>query len=187
MNLNRTKILTVAGTRPEFIKLSETIKAIDKYYNQIIVNTNQNFEYELNKIFFKELKIRKPDYSFETEKKIGIAKIADNFVRFENICIKEKPDAVLILGDTNTALIAYVAKRYKIPIFHIEAGNRCFDQRVPEEINRKIIDHISDVNLVYSDIARSYLLKENLDPSRVINVGSPILEIFNKNKLKINK
>ena len=121
------------------------------------------------------------------KKKIGIAKIADNFVRFENICIKEKPDAVLILGDTNTALIAYVAKRYKIPIFHIEAGNRCFDQRVPEEINRKIIDHISDVNLVYSDIARSYLLKENLDPSRVINVGSPILEIFNKNKLKINK
>jgi len=184
---NKTKILTVAGTRPEFIKLSETIKALDKFYDQILVNTNQNFEYELNKIFFKELKIRKPDYSFDTGKKTGILKIADNFIQIEKICIKEQPDALLILGDTNTTLVAYVAKRYKIPIFHIEAGNRCFDQRVPEEINRKIVDHISDVNLVYSDIARSYLLKENLEPTRVINVGSPILEIVYKNKSNINK
>lgn len=187
MNLNKIKIFTVVGTRPELIKLSETIKAIDKFFVQVLINTNQNFEYELNKIFFEELSIRKPNYIFSGEKKKAIEKIADNFIEFEKICIKEKPNAILILGDTNSTLVAYVAKRYKIPIFHIEAGNRCFDQRVPEEINRKIVDHLSDVNLVYSDIAKSYLLNEGFDPNRIIKIGSPILEVYEKNKIKIHK
>tara|TARA_A100001015_G_C15033978_1_gene734884 strand:- start:2012 stop:3127 length:1116 start_codon:yes stop_codon:yes gene_type:complete len=185
--MSKKKILTVVGTRPEFIKLSETIKLIDKLYDHILVNTNQNFEYELNKIFFKDLKIRKPDYTFETKDKNAIEKISDNFIKIEKIIKAEKPDAMLILGDTNTGLVVYVAKRLKIPIFHIEAGNRCFDQRVPEEINRKVIDHLSDVNLVYSDISRSYLIQENFPPQNIIKVGSPIKEIFEKNKIKINK
>jgi UDP-N-acetylglucosamine 2-epimerase (non-hydrolysing) len=187
MSLNKIKIFTVVGTRPELIKLSETIKAIDKFFVQVLINTNQNFEYELNKIFFEELKIRKPDYNFGNEKKKAIEKIADNFIKFEKICIEEKPNAILILGDTNSTLVTYVAKRYKIPIFHLEAGNRCFDQRVPEEINRKIVDHLSDINLVYSDIAKSYLLNEGLDPNKIIKVGSPILEVYEKNRIKINK
>ena len=180
------KILTVVGTRPEVIKLSECIKKIDKFFKQILVNTNQNFEYELNKIFFKELKIRKPDYNFPGSASNPISKIADNLIRFENICKKEKPDACLVLGDTNSALTVYAAKRQKIPIFHIEAGNRCFDQRVPEEINRKIIDHIADINIVYSDIARSYLLQEGLKPNHIIKLGSPLNEIYLINQSKIN-
>ena len=181
------KILTIAGTRPEFIKLSETIKLLDKNFNQILVNTNQNFEYELNKIFFKDLNIRKPDYIFKNKSKTAIAKISDNFIIVEKIIKTEMPDAVLILGDTNSALVAYVAKRLKVPIFHIEAGNRCFDQRVPEEINRKIVDHLSDINLVYSDISRNYLIGENIPPQNIIKVGSPIMEIYKRNRLKINK
>ena len=162
----KKKILTVAGTRPEFIKLSETIKLIDKIYDHILINTNQNFEYELNKIFFKDLKIRKPDYTFETTNKNAIEKISDNFIKIEKIFKSEKPDAVLVLGDTNSGLVVYVAKRLKIPIFHIEGGNRCFDQRVPEEINRKIIDHLSDINLVYSDISRNYLIQEKYSSTK---------------------
>lgn len=182
----KIKIMTVAGTRPEFIKLSETIKLIDKIYDQILVNTNQNFEYELNKIFFKELNIRKPDYTFNTVDKKAISKIGDNFIKIEKIIKTEKPDAFLVLGDTNSGLVVYVAKRLKIPIFHIEAGNRCFDQRVPEEINRKVIDHLSDINLVYSDISRNYLIRENFPPQNIIKIGSPMMEIFIKNKAKIN-
>jgi len=187
MQFKKTKIITVAGTRPEFIKLSETIKLLDKFYDHILVNTNQNFEYELNKIFFEDLDIRKPDFLFEDKKKNAIHKISNNFIKIEKIFKDEKPDGLLILGDTNSTLVAYVAKRLKIPIFHIEAGNRCFDYRVPEEINRKIVDHLSDVNLVYSDISRNYLIKENFSPDFVIKVGSPIKEVFEKNKNKIKR
>lgn len=185
---NKLKIISVLGTRPEFIKMSEVIKKFDTFYNHILINTNQNFEYELNKIFFKDLKLRKPNYTFiEKKNKSAISKISNNLIEFEGICIKEKPDAVIVLGDTNSSLVVYVAKRLKIPIFHIEAGNRCFDQRVPEEINRKIIDHLSDVNFVYSDLAKDYLIRENLNPQRVIKVGSPMMEIYKKNYSKIIK
>ena len=188
MMTKKLKIISVLGTRPEFIKMSEVIKKFDKFYNHILLNTNQNFEYELNKIFFNDLKLRKPDYTFkEIKNKSAIAKISDNFVQFEYVCKKEKPDAVVVLGDTNSSLVVYVAKRFKIPIFHIEAGNRCFDQRVPEEVNRKVVDHLSDVNFVYSDLAREYLIKENFSPDRVVKVGSPMKEIFNKNFSKISK
>ena len=181
------KILTIVGTRPEFIKLSECIKKIDKFFKQILVNTNQNFEYELNKIFFEELDIRKPNYNFPNNTINPINKIADNLIRFEKICKKEKPNACLVLGDTNSALAVYAAKRQKIPIFHIEGGNRCFDQRVPEEINRKIIDHIADINIVYSDIARSYLIQEGIKPNQIIKLGSPLNEIYQAHEIKINK
>tara|TARA_B100000035_G_C20762432_1_gene448923 strand:+ start:45 stop:653 length:609 start_codon:yes stop_codon:yes gene_type:complete len=186
--IKKIKIISVLGTRPEFIKMSEVIKKFDTFYNHILLNTNQNFEYELNQIFFKDLQLRKPDYTLkEIKNKSAISKISDNFVQFEIICKKEKPDAVVVLGDTNSSLIVYVAKRLKIPIFHIEAGNRCFDQRVPEEINRKVVDHLSDVNFVYSDLAREYLIKENFSTDRVIKVGSPMKEIYNKNFSKIGK
>lgn len=186
--IKKLKIISVLGTRPEFIKMSEVIKKFDTFFNHILINTNQNFEYELNKIFFEDLKLRKPDYTFkEIKNKSAISKISDNFVQFESICNKEKPDAVVVLGDTNSSLVVYVAKRLKIPIFHIEAGNRCFDQRVPEEINRKVVDHLSDVNFVYSDLAKEYLIKENFSPDRVIKVGSPMKEIYSKNFSKISK
>ena len=186
--IKKLKIISILGTRPEFIKMSEVIKKFDMFFNHILLNTNQNFEYELNKIFFKDLKLRKPDYTFrEIKNKSAISKISNNFVQFERVCIKEKPDAVVVLGDTNSSLVVYVAKRLKIPIFHIEAGNRCFDQRVPEEINRKVVDHLSDVNFVYSDLAKEYLIKENLRPDRVIKVGSPMKEIYSKNFSKIIK
>jgi len=188
MTKSKLKIISVLGTRPEFIKMSEVIKKLDLFYNHVLINTNQNFEYELNKIFFEDLNLRKPDHTFKEIKNISaISKIADNFVKFELICKKEKPDAVVLLGDTNSSLVVYVAKRLKIPIFHIEAGNRCFDQRVPEEINRKLVDHLSDINFVYSDLAREYLLKENFNPQRIIKVGSPMKEIYGKNYLNIIK
>lgn len=186
--IKKIKIISVLGTRPEFIKMSEVIKKLDKFYNHVMINTNQNFEYELNKVFFEDLNLRSPNYTFEAIKdKSSISKIADNFIHFEKICVKEKPDAVIVLGDTNSALVVYVAKRHKIPIFHIEGGNRCFDQRVPEEINRKIVDHLSDINFVYSKLAKDYLIKENIRADNIIKVGSPILEIFKTNYKKINK
>ena len=187
MKFKRLKVITIAGTRPEFIKLSETIKLIDRVYEQILVNTNQNFEYELNKIFFKDLNIRKPDYSFNKKAKTAIEKIADNLIETEAVIKKERPDVMLVLGDTNSGLSVYVAKRHKIPIFHIEAGNRCFDQNVPEEINRKIIDNISDINLVYSNHAKEHLIRENFHPASIIKVGSPMMEIFKKSKYKIKQ
>ncbi len=184
----KLKIISILGTRPEFIKMSEVIKKLDMFYNHILINTNQNFEYELNKIFFKDLNIRRPDYNFEKiKKKTSITKISSNLVEFEKICKKENPDSIVVLGDTNSTLVVYVAKRLKIPIFHIEAGNRCFDERVPEEINRKIVDHLSDINFVYSDLAKNYLLKENFNPQKVVKVGSPMLEIYKRNLNKIKK
>ncbi len=184
----KLKIISILGTRPEFIKMSEVIKKLDIFYNHILINTNQNFEYELNKIFFEDLNIRRPDYNFEKIKeKTSITKISSNLVEFEKICKKENPDSIVVLGDTNSTLVVYVAKRLKIPIFHIEAGNRCFDERVPEEINRKIVDHLSDINFVYSDLAKNYLLKENFNPQKVVKVGSPMLEIYKRNLNKIKK
>lgn len=176
---SKIKVITCLGTRPELIKLSRIINKLEINFNHILVNTNQNFKYELNKIFFKEFKIEKPKYSFIYNlKKNPMEIIANMLSEFEKICIAEKPDALIILGDTNSCLVAYVAKRYKIPIFHLEAGNRCFDDRVPEEINRKIIDHLSDINLTYSSIAREYLLSENFPKDRIIKIGSPMYEVF---------
>ncbi len=181
------KVITLFGTRPEIIRLSRIINKFDFYFKNILVNTNQNFSYELNEIFFKDLNIRKPDYSFKKSGKNIIEKISDMLKEFDKICKKEMPDACLLLGDTNTSLLAYVCKRLKIPIFHIEAGNRSFDLRVPEEINRKIVDHLSDVNLTYSQISKNNLLSENIDPDKVVFIGSPLKEVFNYNKKKINK
>ena len=159
--MNKLKVMTIIGTRPEIIRLSEVIKACDKYFNHILVHTGQNWDYELNEVFFTDLELRKPDYYLDSVGKHLGETIGNIIAKSYDALQKEKPDALLILGDTNSALSAYSAKRLKIPIFHMEAGNRCFDQNVPEEINRKIVDHISDINLPYSDIAREYLLRED--------------------------
>jgi UDP-N-acetylglucosamine 2-epimerase len=173
-----TKIITIVGTRPEIIKMSRIISKIEENFSHTLVHTGQNYDYELNQIFFDELKIKQPDYYLDAAKETALQTIGNIFVKFEKICLKIKPDAVLILGDTNSGLSAIVAKKLKIPIFHLEAGNRCFDQRVPEEINRKLIDHISDINLTYTDIAKEYLIKEGIDPYTVIKVGSPMKEVL---------
>ncbi len=182
---SKLKIITLFGTRPEIIRLSRIINKFDFFFNNILVNTNQNFSYELNEIFFKDLNIRKPDYSFKKSSDAVIGKISNMLNEFDLICRREKPDACLLLGDTNTSLLSYVCKRLKIPIFHIEAGNRSFDLRVPEEINRKIVDHLSDINLTYSQISKSNLIRENIDPDKVIFIGSPLKEVFEFYKKKI--
>ena len=182
------KSLTILGTRPEIIRLSCIIRSLDENFNHKIVNTNQNFSSVLNKNFFKDLKITKPVYSMKNEKKNSpIAFIAKSLVFVDEILEKEKPDAVIILGDTNSSLTSICAKRKKIPIFHLEAGNRCFDQRVPEEINRKIVDHLSDINLTYSSYAESNLINEGLKRDFVIKVGSPLYEVYNYYNSDINK
>lgn len=185
MKKNKKKIITLVGTRPEIIKLSLIIKKLSNFFDHILVNSNQNFSYELNKIFFDDLNIEKPKYNLKIKSDSYIETISKLLIEFDDICKKEKPDAVLILGDTNSCLGAYVAKRRKIPIFHLEAGNRCFDQRVPEEINRKIIDHLSDINMTYSHLSREYLISENFPPDQVFNIGSPLKEVFEYNKKKI--
>ncbi len=184
---SKLKIITLFGTRPEIIRLSRIINKFDYFFQNILVNTNQNFSYELNEIFFKDLNIRKPNYSFKKSSASVIEKISNMLKEFDLICKKEKPDACLLLGDTNTSLLSYVCKRLKIPIFHIEAGNRSYDLRVPEEINRKIVDHLSDVNLTYSQISKNNLIKENIDPDKVICIGSPLKEVFDFYKKKISK
>ena len=186
MNYKR-KIITLVATRPDIIKLSCIIKETDKFFENVLVNTNQNFNFELNEIFFKELKIKKPKYFFKSKNKSPIQNISEMLVEFEKICEIEKPDALIILGDTNSSLLSYVAKRKKIPIFHLEAGNRCHDQRVPEEINRKIVDHLSDINLTYSKIAKENLILEGFAQDQVFTIGSPIKEVYNHYKKKINK
>ena len=185
MNYKR-KIITLVATRPDIIKLSRIINATDKFFENILVNTNQNFNFELNEIFFKELNIKKPKYSLKSKNKTPIQNISEMLVEFEKICKIEKPDGLIVLGDTNSSLLSYVAKRKKIPIFHLEAGNRCHDQRVPEEINRKIVDHLSDVNLTYSKIAKENLILEGFPEDQLFNVGSPIKEVYNFYKKKIN-
>jgi UDP-N-acetylglucosamine 2-epimerase len=184
---SKLKIITLFGTRPEIIRLSRIINKFDFFFNNILVNTNQNFSFELNEIFFKDLDIRKPNYSFKKSSNNTIEKIAIMLKEFDKICKKEKPDACLLLGDTNSSLLSYVCKRLKIPIFHIEGGNRSYDIRVPEEINRKIVDHLSDVNLTYSQISKYNLLKENISSDRIIVVGSPLKEVFDFYKTKILK
>ena len=185
--MKKLKVLTVVGTRPEIIRLSCTLIALDKSdaIEHILVHTGQNYDYELNEIFFDDLGLRKPDYFLKAAGKNATETIGNILIKIDPVLEKENPDAFLVLGDTNSCLCAIPAKKRQIPVFHMEAGNRCFDQRVPEETNRKIVDHISDINLTYSDIAREYLLKEGLSPDRVIKTGSPMFEVLTKFLLKI--
>ena len=180
--MKKLKVLTVVGTRPEIIRLSCTLIALDKSdaIEHILVHTGQNYDYELNEIFFDDLGLRKPDYFLEAAGKNATETIGNILIKIDPVLEKENPDAFLVLGDTNSCLCAIPAKKRQIPVFHMEAGNRCFDQRVPEETNRKIVDHISDINLTYSNIAREYLLKEGLSPDRVIKTGSPMFEVLTK-------
>lgn len=185
--MKKIKILTAVGTRPEIIRLSRTIDFLNKNTDHKLIHTGQNYDDELNKIFFKDLGLRNPDFKINIKKKSLIESISEILKEVDRILEKEKPDAFIILGDTNSCLTAYCAKRRKIPIFHIEAGNRCYDLRVPEEINRKIIDHISDINITYSDIAKENLLRENISPDKVFKIGSPLYEVYNFYKNKISK
>jgi UDP-N-acetylglucosamine 2-epimerase (non-hydrolysing) len=172
------KVATIVGTRPEIIRLSRVMAALDQAVEHLIVHTGQNYDYELNQIFFDDLEIRKPDEFLEAAGKTAAETIGLIIARSDDVLGRIQPDAVLVLGDTNSCLAALAAKRRKIPVFHMEAGNRCFDQRVPEEINRRIVDHISDINLPYSSISREYLLREGLPPDRVIKTGSPMFEVL---------
>ncbi|MEI6610013.1 MAG: UDP-N-acetylglucosamine 2-epimerase (non-hydrolyzing) [Deltaproteobacteria bacterium] len=181
------KVATIIGTRPEIIRLSRVMAALDRYVEHVIVHTGQNYDFELNQIFFDDLEIRKPDYFLEAAGKNAAETAGLVISRADDALAEIKPDAVLILGDTNSCLAAYAAKRRKIPVFHMEAGNRCFDQRVPEEINRKIVDHISDINMPYSSIGREYLLREGIPPDRVIKTGSPMFEVLHYYMPKIQR
>lgn len=172
------KVLTVVGTRPEIIRLSRVMAALDRYVEHIIVHTGQNYDYELNQVFFDDLEIRKPDYFLGAAGATVAETVGQIIAMVDKVLGEVQPDALLVLGDTNSCLAAYPAKRRKIPVFHMEAGNRCFDQRVPEEINRKIVDHISDINMPYSTISREYLLREGLRADRVIKTGSPMYEVL---------
>jgi len=172
------KVMTVIGTRPEIIRLSRVMVALDKAVEHVIVHTGQNYDYELNQVFFDDLELRKPDYFLDAAGKTACETVGNIIAKADALMGEVNPDALLVLGDTNSCLVAYPAKRRKIPVFHMEAGNRCFDQRVPEEINRKIIDHMADINLPYSTIARDYLLREGLPPDRVIKTGSPMKEVL---------
>ena len=174
------KVLTVVGTRPEIIRLAETIKVLDASFDHVFVHTGQNYDYELNQVFFNDLGLRKPDYFLSAARDQPISTVAAILMEMDPLLKREKPDAFLVLGDTNSALSAYVAKRQHIPIFHVEAGNRSFDFRVPEEINRRIVDCISDVNLTYSEHARRHLLAEGFPADRIIKVGSPMAEVIAK-------
>ena len=172
------KVATIVGTRPEIIRLSRVMAALDRYTAHTIIHTGQNYDYELNQIFFEDLALRKPDYFLEAVGTTAAETIGLIIAKADAALREIEPDAILILGDTNSCLAAIAAKRQKIPIFHMEAGNRCFDQRVPEEINRRIVDHISDINLPYSAISREYLLREGLPPDRIIKTGSPMYEVL---------
>lgn len=172
------KVMTIVGTRPEIIKLSRVISELDRHVKHILVHSGQNYDYELNEIFFKELRIRKPDYFLEAAGASVAQTIGNVIAKADDVFERERPDALLLLGDTNSCLAAIAAKRRKIPIFHMEAGNRCFDLRVPEEINRRIVDHISDINMTYTEHARRYLLAEGLRPEMIIKTGSPMKEVL---------
>ena len=185
--MKKLKVLTVVGTRPEIIRLSQVLLKLDdsESIEHILVHTGQNYDYELNEVFFKDLGLRKPDYFLNAAGSNATVTSGQILINIDPVLENINPDAFLVLGDTNSCLCAIAAKKRKIPIFHMEAGNRCYDQRVPEETNRKIVDHISDVNLTYSDIAREYLLKEGLPADRIIKTGSPIFEVIEKYKHKI--
>ena len=185
--MTKLKLVTVVGTRPELIRLSRIIPKLDEYFDHILVHTGQNYDPELSTIFFSDLNIRKPNYSLNAVGKTSAETIGKIIIAIDEVLAIEKPDAFLVLGDTNSAMSAISAKRRKIPIFHMEAGNRCFDMRVPEEINRKIVDHTADINLPYSDIARQYLLAEGLPADQIIKTGSPLFEVLNYNLGSINQ
>jgi UDP-N-acetylglucosamine 2-epimerase (non-hydrolysing) len=185
--MDKLEVMTIVGTRPEIIKLSQVMKELDRHVEHTIVHSGQNYDYELNELFFEQLGIRKPDVFLEAVKGTPIETIGDIITKADKVFEEFKPDALLIYGDTNSCLSVIPAKRRKIPIFHMEAGNRCFDQRVPEEINRKIIDHLSDINLPLSEQARGYLIAEGIKPETVIKTGSPMLEVLNANMDKIKK
>ena len=184
--VKKLKVMTVVGTRPEIIRLSRVLPRLDQYMEHILVHTGQNYDYELNEIFFDDLGLRKPDHYLNAAGATAAETIGQMIIKVDPLMADIQPDALLVLGDTNSCLAAIPAKRRKIPIFHMEAGNRCFDQRVPEETNRKIVDHTSDVNLTYSDIAREYLLREGLPPDRIIKTGSPMCEVLNHYLPKID-
>ncbi len=172
------RVATVYGTRPEIIRLSRVLAALDRTVDHVTVHTGQNYDYELNQVFFDDLEIRKPDFFLGAAGRNACETVGQIIARVDEVLGQTRPDALLVLGDTNSCLAAYPAKRRKIPVFHMEAGNRCFDQRVPEEINRRIVDHISDINMPYSAISREYLLREGLPPDRVIKTGSPMFEVL---------
>ncbi|MBP1154397.1 MULTISPECIES: UDP-N-acetylglucosamine 2-epimerase (non-hydrolyzing) [unclassified Paenibacillus] len=187
--MKKLKVMTVVGTRPEIIRLSAVINKLEQSnaIEHTLVHTGQNYDYELNEVFFKDFNLKKPDYFLNAATGTAVETIGNILVKIDPILEEVKPDAFLVLGDTNSCLCAIAAKRRHIPIFHMEAGNRCFDQRVPEETNRKIVDHIADINLTYSDIAREYLLREGLPADRVIKTGSPMFEVLNSRKEDIEK
>jgi UDP-N-acetyl-L-fucosamine synthase len=187
IKIKKLKVLTVVGTRPEVIRLSRIISKLDEHCDHILVHTGQNYDYELNQIFFEDLEIRKPDYFLNVAGVNSAETIGKVIIEVDSILVKEQPDCLLVLGDTNSCMAVLPAKRRKIPIFHMEAGNRCFDMRVPEEINRRIVDHIADINLTYSSIARDYLLNEGLPADMIIKTGSPIYEVLTYYRNKINK
>lgn len=184
--MQKIKVMTIVGTRPEIIRLSRVIACLDKNTEQVLVHTGQNYDYELNEVFFEDLNIRKPDVFLDASRETAAETIGQIIINVDKVLERVKPDAVLVLGDTNSCLSAIPAKKRKIPIFHMEAGNRCFDQRVPEETNRKIVDHISDINMPYSDIAREYLLREGIPADRIIKTGSPMNEVLSFYATKIN-
>ena len=183
--MNKIKVMTIVGTRPEIIKLSEVMKELDRHIEHTIVHTGQNYDYELNEVFFEDLGIRRPDIFLDAVKGSPSETIGDIISKIDKVFLKKQPDAILVYGDTNSCLSVIPAKKRKIPIFHMEAGNRCFDQRVPEEINRKIVDHLSDINLPLSEQARDYLIAEGIKPETIMKTGSPMTEVLSKNMPKI--
>ncbi len=185
--MKKLTLVAVVGTRPEIIRLSRVLAVADEVFELILVHTGQNYDYELNEIFFQDLGVKRPDHFLEAAGKNAAETIGNTITKFDHVLEKIDADAMLVLGDTNSCLAAITAKRRKIPVFHMEAGNRCFDQRVPEEINRRIVDHISDINMTYSDIAREYLLREGIPPDRVIKTGSPMFEVLHHYKALIEK
>lgn len=185
--MNKIKVFTILGTRPEIIRLSRVLNLLDRTTDHTIIHTGQNYDYELNEIFFKDLEIRKPDFFLNAAGTTSSETIGNIIIQVDKLLMNNTPDAVLVLGDTNSCLAVIPAKRRKIPIFHMEAGNRCFDLRVPEEINRRIVDHTSDINLPYSSIARDYLLREGLPPDRIIKTGSPMFEVLTHYRGKIDQ
>ena len=185
--MKKSKIMTVVGTRPEIIRLSRIISKLDKFSDHILVHTGQNYDYELNEIFFEDLDIRKPNYFLNAAGKNSTQTIGQILIEIDKLLEKINPDAFFVLGDTNSCISLIAAKKRKIPTFHFEAGNRCFDMRVPEEVNRKIVDHTADINMTYSSIARNYLIKEGLPENLILKIGSPMLEVISFYKEKINK
>lgn len=182
---DKLKVMTVVGTRPEIIRLSATIKLLDEHTDQVLVHTGQNYDYELNEVFFEDLGLRRPDHFLEADTSSLGAALGSILAKTEQVLLEERPDAFLVLGDTNSCISAVIAKRMKIPVFHMEAGNRSFDENVPEETNRRLVDHVADYNLVYTEHARRNLLAEGLKPSRILLTGSPMREVLEQNRPQI--